>query len=58
MEKAIESIKTAEELVIEPALERDTAGVAGTPDIAATIFRKIDECHVFVGDVSVINPKI
>jgi hypothetical protein len=57
LEKAIASIRTEEELMIEPALERDTAGVAGTPDIAATIFRKIDECHIFVGDVSIINPK-
>src|SRR5262245_6229364 len=57
LEKAIESIKAQEELVIEPCLERDTAGVSGTPDIASTIFRKIDECHIFVGDVSIINPK-
>lgn len=55
--KAIESIKTEEELVIEPCLERDTTGVSGTPDIASTIFRKIDECHIFIGDVSIINPK-
>ena len=55
LRKAIASITTEEELVIEPCLERDTAGVSGTPDIASTIFRKIDECHVFVGDVSIIN---
>ena len=58
LEKAIESIRAQEELVIEPCLERDTAGVSGTPDIASTIFRKIDECQIFVGDVSIINPKI
>lgn len=57
LEKAIESITAQEQLVIEPCLERDTAGVSGTPDIASTIFRKIDECHIFVGDVSIINPK-
>lgn len=58
LEKAVQSIKAQEELVIEPCLERDTAGVSGTPDIASTIFRKIDESHVFVADLSVINPKI
>jgi hypothetical protein len=57
LSKAIEAIKAEEELVIDPCLERDTAGVPGTPDIAATIFQKIDECHVFVGDVSIINSK-
>lgn len=57
LEKAIESLKTEEELVIEPCLERDTVGVSGSPDIASTIFRKIDDCHIFVGDVSIINPK-
>jgi hypothetical protein len=57
LEKAIESIKAQEELVIDPCVERDTAGVSGTPDIASTIFCKIDECHIFVGDVSIINTK-
>ncbi len=55
LQKAIESIKADAETVLEPCLERDTAGVSGTPDIASTIFRKIDECQVFVGDVSIIN---
>ncbi len=32
----------------------DTQGVAGTPDIVATILRKIDEAAVFVGDVTPI----
>lgn len=55
LQKAIDSIKADAETVLEPCLERDTAGVPGTPDIASTIFRKIDECQVFVGDVSIIN---
>ena len=55
LQKAIDSIKADAETVLEPCLERDTAGVPGTPDIATTIFRKIDECQVFVGDVSIIN---
>lgn len=55
LQKAIDSITADAETVLEPCLERDTAGVPGTPDIASTIFRKIDECQVFVGDVSIIN---
>lgn len=55
LQKAVTSIKTAQSLLIEPCLERDTDGVPGTPEIASTIFRKIDECRVFVGDVSIIN---
>ena len=43
-------------MVIEPCMERDVQGETGTPDIAQTIFRKIDECRIFVGDVSIINP--
>jgi hypothetical protein len=37
-----------------PSLTSDTQGVAGTPDIVATILRKIDEAAVFVGDVTPI----
>lgn len=37
-----------------PSLTSDTQGVAGTPDIVATILRKIDETAVFVGDVTPI----
>jgi hypothetical protein len=37
-----------------PSLTSDTQGIAGTPDIVATILRKIDEAAVFVGDVTPI----
>ena len=56
LNKAVESIKAEAEMVIEPCVERDVQGISGTPDIAQTIFRKIDECRIFVGDVSIINP--
>lgn len=35
--------------------DRDTKGEFGTPDITQTIFSKIDECDIFVADVSIIN---
>jgi hypothetical protein len=55
LNKAVDSIKAEAEMVIEPCVERDVQGIPGTPDIAQTIFRKIDECRIFVGDVSIIN---
>jgi hypothetical protein len=44
-----------DQVAIEPVIDRDTAGVAGSPDIGHTIFQKIDDAAVFVGDVSIIN---
>jgi hypothetical protein len=35
-----------------PSLTSDTQGVAGPPDIVATILRKLDEAADFVGDVT------
>ena len=35
--------------------DRDTKGEAGAPSIDEVIFRKIDECDVFVADISIIN---
>lgn len=37
------------------ALDRDTQNVLGIPEVAATIFKKIDECNVFVADVSFVG---
>lgn len=42
------------ELEERPELTSDTKGVAGSPDIVATILEKIDACAVFVGDVTPI----
>src|ERR1700678_4537311 len=53
---AIKQLHAAEESALEPALDRDTRGVSGSADIAATIFTKIRASDVFVGDVSIINP--
>jgi hypothetical protein len=44
-------------LKLDPSLERDTRGVPGSPDIAATIFDKIKRADIFVGVVSFINPE-
>ena len=43
--------------VVEDAarVDRDTQGEPGSPDIGATILRKIEEADVFVADVSIVN---
>lgn len=38
-----------------PEIDHDTLGVPGAPDIAQTIFAKIDSCDAFVADVSLIH---
>lgn len=35
--------------------DRDTKGTFGSPDIVHTIFSKIDECDLFIADVSIVN---
>lgn len=55
LELAIEQI--ALDLTIEesPRLDHDTKSVSGTPEIAGTIFRKIENCGIFVADVSFVG---
>ena len=55
LEKAARSIRSDDSISVEPVIDRDTSGVPGSPDIAGTIFEKIDRCDVFVCDVSIIN---
>jgi hypothetical protein len=40
---------------VESVMDRGTAGVTGAPGISETIFQKIEDCDVFVCDVSIIN---
>ena len=60
---AIKALKQAED-VEEPAaretrealhLDHDRQGVPGSPDLAPTIFRKIDQAAVFVADVTLVS---
>lgn len=54
LDAAITMLTAEVEEADRPSLTSDTQGVAGTPDIVATIYRKIDEAAVFVGDVTPI----
>ena len=54
LDQAIGMISADLDEAERPSLTSDTQGVAGSPDIVATILRKIDEAAVFVGDVTPI----
>lgn len=51
---ALEGIAADFEEAERPEIDHDTRGVAGTPDIVATILEKIDAAAVFVADLTPI----
>jgi hypothetical protein len=55
LKRSIKELKAEPDLRVDPALDRDTKDVPGSPDIVATIFEKIESCSLFVCDVSIIN---
>jgi hypothetical protein len=55
LENAAKSIRNDDSIKVEPVIDRDTKDVPGAPDIAHTIFDKIEQAQVFVCDVSIIN---
>jgi hypothetical protein len=54
LHKAIDALSMETDLTLDVNLDRDTQDVAGMPDIVSTIFSKIDNAAVFVGDISII----
>lgn len=52
LEKAIKQVSLDKGTIV---IDRDTAGVGGSPDISKTIFDKISKADVLVADVSIIN---
>ncbi|MBB5719953.1 hypothetical protein FHR23_002912 [Stakelama sediminis] len=54
LDEAVKQLAADLEEADRTSVTSDTQGVAGTPDIVATILRKIDEAAVFVGDVTPI----
>jgi hypothetical protein len=62
LENAIKLLNKEEQISVTPRLDKDTEGKSGSPNIADTIFQKIDACQLFIADVTLINssfiPKI
>ena len=56
LERAAKTIRTDDSLAVDLVLDRDTHNVPGAPDIAHSIFQKIEKAAAFVADVSIINP--
>lgn len=56
LDHATHKFKKDDSITVTPVVDRDTRNTPGSPDIATTIFAKIDACDVFVCDVSIINP--
>lgn len=55
LEDALKNLRREDAPELVPTLDCDTQGIAGTPDIANSIFEKIGRAAVFVGDVSIIH---
>jgi len=55
LEKVADAIRVDDTVNVEPIVDRDTLGVAGSPDIGKTIFEKIERADVFVADITLIN---
>jgi len=55
LEDSLTEISDDDSLALDPAIDRDTVGVAGAPDISNTILRKIDASAAFVADVTIVN---
>lgn len=43
--------------ITEFELEMDSRNESGTPDLAKSIFEKIDICDIFIADISIINSR-
>lgn len=57
LDKAVKSISDDASNSFKPVTDSDTRGEPGSPEILATIMKKIDESHAFVCDLSIISPK-
>ncbi|MBL7841411.1 MAG: hypothetical protein JNJ75_14815 [Cyclobacteriaceae bacterium] len=51
----IKQLKNDTSFLLEVALDKDTQGLTGTPDIANSIFDKISRSDIFIADISIIN---
>lgn len=55
LKKASAEIAENPEIEVAPRVDKDTQGVAGAIHIVDTIKRKIDDCGIFLADVSLVD---
>jgi hypothetical protein len=53
--EAVKRIGRSADVEDSPRLDHDTKGVPGTPEVAGTIFRKIQESGAFIADLTFIG---
>ena len=55
IEECIDKVKKKFKEIISIEADRDVKNNTGAPDIAATIFKKIDGSDLFIADITIIN---
>lgn len=55
IEKASKKIYEVNNSISEYSIDSDSRDESGTPDLVSSIFSKIDECDIFIADISIIN---
>ena len=55
LEHAAKTVRSDAAVGVDPVVDRDTAGVAGSPEIADVILQKIAQADIFVPDVSLVT---
>lgn len=55
LERAVQRVRLDNALTVELAIDRDTLGEPGSPDITTSIFKKIDKASAFLADVSIVH---
>ncbi|NLI35182.1 MAG: hypothetical protein GX416_01510 [Bacteroidales bacterium] len=55
LEKAMKTIHQNNLSISDWIIESDSRGESGTPELASTIFSKIDQSDIFIADISIIN---
>lgn len=57
IKKALKQLHSNKPISIDLKFDKATRSLAGSPDIAESIFTKIAGCNVFIADISIINPE-
>jgi len=58
LERSLKELAQDKEDPVEFVLDQDAQGVSGAPEISTTILRKIDDCSIFVADVTPVGSLI
>jgi hypothetical protein len=58
LERALRDLAQDKEDSIEFALDQDARGALGSPEISATILQKIENCSIFVADITPVGSLI